>query len=165
MKVIFVEGNDDSNFINEIINKDKNLKIIEYARKKKEKICGIIETINKMDDEYILLADLDGKNRDIRIEELIKKFKNLEKEKIFFSIQEIEAWYLSGISKYYIDKYNIKNKILNNTQDITKEKFEKIFNKQRDTIEIIKLEILSTFDIEKAKVRSESLNIFLKNIL
>lgn len=163
MKYIFVEGDDDVNFI-ENLKKDRSIndiKIITYANKKKEKINGMIKTIKSMKDEYVFLADLDEKKVDIKIKEIEKNFKEIEKEKIFFSIQEIEAWYLSGITDEQIKKYKIKKRILLDTQNITKEKFENIFKNSKDTLLEIKLEILSKFDYEVAKKRNSSLKEFL----
>lgn len=165
MKYIFVEGQDDDNFISEIIVKKEDFKIIPYAEKKKEKVNGMIKTFKKMNNEYVLLADLDEKDSQTRIQELKKQYKDIESKNIYFSIQEIEAWYLSGISDNYINKYKIKNSILQNTENITKEKFENIFHNSRDTILEIKLKILSEFNIEKAKLRNNSLKIFLENCI
>lgn len=165
MKYIFVEGLDDYNFINEIIKETYNLKIIQYSCAKKQKINNLIKTIDKMKEEYILLADLDEKDKEVRKTELKRIYKNLDCDKIYFSIQEIEAWYLSGISEDYKRKYKINNRVLLNTQDITKEKFEKLFENTRDTIYQIKLNILSEFDTESAKERNSSLKLFLENMV
>lgn len=165
MKYIFVEGNDDNNFIDEIIKEKENIKVIQYAGKKKEKIEGMIGTFDKMNEEYIFLADLDEKNKEIRINELKKRFTNINPKNVYFSIQEIEAWYLSGISDNHINKYKIKNNILVDTENITKEKFESLFNTRRETILEIKLNILSEFNFEKAKSRNNSLKLFLENAI
>lgn len=163
MRTIFVEGIDDSNFIKTLLGNDKNVKIIEYAKERKEKINGIINTINILNENYIMLADLDEKDEKNRKKELKKKFKSLSIENIFFSIQEIESWYLAGISDNCIKKYKVKSKMINDTGNITKEKFEKIFKNNRETISVIKYNLLSEYDIEKAKSRNSSLRIFLEN--
>ena len=80
-------------------------KIIQYAEKKKEKIEGMIATFDKMNDDYIFLADLDEKREEIRRKEIMKKFKNINCEKIYFSIQEIESWYIAAISDNNKNKY------------------------------------------------------------
>lgn len=165
MKYIFVEGFDDRNFVSEIIKDKNDIKIIEYADKKKEKIEGMIETFNKMKNEYIFLADLDEKSEEIRKNEIMKKYKNINGEKIYFSIQEIEAWYIAVISDNHISKYKVKNRILLDTQNITKEKFENIFKNRRETTLEIKLDILSEFNLKKAKSRNNSLKLFLENAM
>ena len=165
MKYIFVEGKDDDDLISKIIVKMENFKIITYAEKKKQKVNDIIKTLKKMNNEYVLLADLDEKDQKKRIQEIKERYKDIEVKNIYFSIQEIEAWYLSGISDKCINKYKVKNNILQNTENVTKEKFENIFKNRRDTILEIKLKILSEFDIEKAKLRNNSLKIFLENCI
>lgn len=165
MKYIFVEGNDDNNFIDGIIKEKEEIRVIQYASKKKEKIERMIRSIDSMNEDYIFLADLDEKSEEIRRNELRKRFTNINCKKIYFSIQEIESWYLSGISDNHIKKYKIKEKILKNTENITKEKFEKIFNNKKTTILEIKLNILSEFDFKKAKSRNNSLKLFLENAI
>lgn len=165
MKYIFVEGFDDNNFVSEIIKDKDNIKIIQYADKKKEKIEGMIATFDKMNDEYIFLADLDEKREEIRRKEIMKKFKNINCKKIYFSIQEIESWYIAAISDNNKNKYKVKNKILLNTENITKEKFENIFRNRRETTLEIKLDILSELNLKKAKSRNNSLKLFLENAL
>lgn len=165
MKYIFVEGFDDNNFVSEIIKDKEDIKIIQYAEKKKEKIEGMISTFDKMNDDYIFLADLDEKREEIRRKEIMKKFKNINCEKIYFSIQEIESWYIAAISDNNKNKYKVKNKILLNTENITKEKFENIFRNRRETTLEIKLDILSELNLKKAKSRNNSLKLFLENAL
>lgn len=55
--------------------------------------------------------------------------------------------------------------MINDTGNITKEKFEKIFENNRDTISVIKYNLLSELDIEKAKSRNSSLRLFLENAI
>lgn len=165
MKYIFVEGCDDNYLMDKILENKKDIKIIQYSCIKKEKINGLIISIENMNDEYVLLADLDEKNPTTRKREIKKRFKNIDCEKIYFSIQEIEAWYLAGISENHIKKYKIKNNILLNTENITKEKFENLFKNKRDTILEIKLNLLSEFDFEKAKSRNNSFKLFLENAI
>lgn len=165
MKYIFVEGFDDNNFVSEIIKDKDDIQIIQYAEKKKEKIEGMIATFDKMNDDYIFLADLDEKREAIRRKEIMKKFKNINCEKIYFSIQEIESWYIAAISDNNKNKYKVKNKILLNTENITKEKFENIFRNRRVTTLEIKLDILSELNLKKAKSRNNSLKLFLENAL
>ena len=64
-----------------------------------------------------------------------------------------------------INKYKIKNNILLNTENITKEKFENLFKGKRETILEIKLNLLSEFDFEKAKSRNNSFKLFLENAI
>ena len=156
MIYIFVEGNDDNNLIDEIIKGKDGFKVIQYAEKKKEKIEGLIRSFDKMGEEYIFLADLDEKDEEIRKGEMKKKYSNIKCEKIYFSIQEIEAWYLAGISDNNKRKYRVKDTMLLNTENITKEKFEKLFNNRRETLLQIKLNILADFNFEKAKSRNNS---------
>ena len=164
MIYFFVEGFDDNNLVSEIIKGIDNFKIIEYSTEKKEKINSMISTIISRGDKYIFLADLDEKSMENRIIELKKIFKKLDESNIYFAVKEIESWYLAGISDNLLEKYKIKSRLLINTENINKEKFEKLFIKERETILQIKLRLLSEFNIEKAKSRNNSLKLFLEKV-
>ena len=165
MKYIFVEGFDDNNLISEFVKDKEDIQIIQYAERKNEKVDGMMATFNSMNIEYIFLADLDEKSEEIRKKKICKQFKKINCEKIFFSIQEIEAWYMAILSDNHINKYKIKSKLLKDTQNITKEKFENIFKERKETILEVKFDILSELNLEKAKSRNNSLKLFLENAI
>ncbi|PKP58265.1 MAG: hypothetical protein CVT88_07590 [Candidatus Altiarchaeales archaeon HGW-Altiarchaeales-1] len=64
MLVIFVEGEDDKNFFEKIVTPKLEYKyevrIFEYARRKKEKISDFIRSIKSMNGDYIYVSDFDS---------------------------------------------------------------------------------------------------------
>ena len=164
MIVVFVEGFDDKTFI-ESIFKEVNIKTVPYANSKITKVDGILKTYKETQTKYIFLADLDNKTPQKRKKELLSKYKNLIESNIFFSIQEIESWYLAGISDIYIKRYSVKDKFLNDTSDITKEKFNSIIKPKKDEDnQIVKARICDGYDLEKGLLRNVSLKIFYEKI-
>ena len=60
--LIFVEGSDDERFVNSVLEKE-NVKIIKYAKEKKEYINNYIKSIKSMPNcDYIVICDIDSKS-------------------------------------------------------------------------------------------------------
>lgn len=159
---IFVEGPTDSLFIkkvfNEILLKICNrYTIVEYASREDKKINNYIETIKKVSDwDYIFIADQDGKLD--KKDKILLKYSNLDKDKVFISIFEIESWIIAGISEKAIKKHKI-NFSISNTSSITKEIFNNIIPKRMNKLEFISY-VLSDYNLKNAVSLNESLNIF-----
>lgn len=159
---IFVEGPTDSLFIkkvfNEILLKICNrYTIVEYASREDKKINNYIETIKKVSDwDYIFIADQDGKLD--KKDKILLKYSNLDKDKVFISIFEIESWIIAGISEKTIKKHKI-NFSISNTSSITKEIFNNIIPKRMNKLEFISY-VLSDYNLKNAVSLNESLNIF-----
>lgn len=159
---IFVEGSTDSLFVKEVFN-DVLLKIcnkytiVEYANKEDKKIKKYIATIKKVPNwDYIFIADQDGK-LDKR-NKILLKYSNLDDDKVFISVYEIESWIIAGISEKIIKKHKI-NFSSSNTSSITKEVFNNIIPKRMDKLEFISY-VLSDYNLKNAVNLNESLNIF-----
>ncbi len=159
---IFVEGSTDSLFVKEVFN-DVLLKIcnrytiVEYANKEDKKIKKYIATIKKVPNwDYIFIADQDGK-LDKR-NKILLIYSNLDDDKVFISVYEIESWIIAGISEKIIKKHKI-NFSSSNTSNITKEIFNNIIPKRMDKLEFISY-VLSDYNLKNAVNLNESLNIF-----
>lgn len=159
---IFVEGSTDSLFVKEVFN-DVLLKIcnrytiVEYANKEDKKIKKYIATIKKVPNwDYIFIADQDGKLD--KKNKILLKYSNLDDDKVFISVYEIESWIIAGISEKIIKKHKI-NFSSSNTSNITKEIFNNIIPKRMDKLEFISY-VLSDYNLKNAVNLNESLNIF-----
>lgn len=159
---IFVEGSTDSLFVKEVFN-DVLLKIcnrytiVEYANKEDKKIKKYITTIKNVPNwDYIFIADQDGK-LDKR-NKILLKYSNLDDDKVFISVYEIESWIIAGISEKIIKKHKI-NFSSSNTSNITKEIFNNIIPKRMDKLEFISY-VLNDYNLKNAVNLNESLNIF-----
>ena len=159
---IFVEGPTDRLFIEnvfgKILRKDyKNYYIVEYAVKDKKKVNNYINTINQMKNaDYVFIADQDGNCN--KKERTLAKYNKLEKEKVFLSVYEIESWIIAGISRKFVEKYNLKFNT-QNTSNITKEIFKDLVPSKMDEMEFIST-ILENYDIKSAVCANESLGKF-----
>jgi len=165
----FVEGISDEIFINDITKKlipDIEAIIVTYAEGKKEKIISYLNSLNKMIDDncninYYFIADNDFSlpYPDRKISILKKKFKTVREENTIIVQEEIENWYLAGITRKTLKKLHLKK--IKDTNKITKESFKSLL-KNWDK-EVYK-EILSDYSICHAKEKSNSFKYFIEKI-
>ena len=154
---IFVEGTDDERFINSIL-KEENVRIIKYAKEKKEHINNYIKSIKSMENcDYIVVCDIDLKTISQKKDNILLQFPACEREKIIVSIAEIESWYIAGVDE--ITSKLMKIKYIHCTENITKEKFDQMIPKKMDRINFM-IEILKKFNLEEAILRNNSLKVF-----
>jgi len=150
---IFVEGYDDVIFFEEI-NKLKfeqeynQVEIIPYAKKTDVYIKNLIKNYNKANNiNYIFTFDEDAINK-------VKKY-NVDENRKTIVIKEIESWYLAGLTYEKLQSENINHKEIN-TDNLTKEDFDKLIpEKYRNRTDFM-LEILNHFDIPTAKDNNKS---------
>lgn len=159
MFVIFVEGHDDEQFFKKFFD-TSNFKIHQYANLKKEKINNFIKSLSCMpNSNYIFLADSDGLDCNQKINSLCETYHALDKEKVAVVKYEIESWYLAGVDQNYCNK-NKFSKFIEKTDTVTKEQFNELLPLHRKTRMQIMLDILLNYEIEIAKPRNDSLNLF-----
>jgi len=163
---IWVEGDDDERFFNGILSpklqrKYGTIKIIRYAKMKKEKVDNFIRSIKAMGAEYIYLTDInDSPCVTAKKEEMQKKYQNIDKDKIIVVIREIESWYLAGLDNKACKQLKIKN--FANTDNVTKEKFNALIPERFTSRIDFMSEILKNFSIEIAKQKNNSFQYFVE---
>lgn len=154
---VFVEGPDDERFINAILGKE-NIKVIKYAREKKEDINNYIKSIKSMPNcDYIVICDIDLKSLDQKKDAILSRFPACENEKIIVSIAEIESWYIAGVDE--TTSKSMKIKYVYYTEHITKEKFDQMVPSKMNKINFM-IEILNKFNLDEALLRNKSLKYF-----
>ena len=111
-----------------------------------------------MNADYLFFGDIDNfpcitekKSR------IIEKFgERLDINKIYIVIKEIESWYLAGLDDAKLRKLNI-NETIDNTNNITKEDFERLMPNRASKIDFMQ-RIIELYDIDTAKTKNESFN-------
>ena len=172
---IFIEGNDDEDFVKTVIKpliNKKNIKTWKYSKKKKEKIINFITSIKSMGADYIFITDFDERDcLENRIKEVLNEYSNLDNHCLAIVKNEIESWYISGIN-YDIEIDNEcpkrlrKISIPDDTEKITKEDFIKMIPPSFKGSKIAFMqEILNCFDISIAKERNNSFNCFINDFI
>ena len=138
---VFVEGKDDSRFINFVLvdffnlNKSIILKAIPYKNKARVNTVKLIKQIIETGSgDYIFLSDLDRhtypcvtSRKNSRIKEFHNpEYDDLDFEKIFIVVEEIESWYVAGIDTSLKQFKNLD--IPDNTDTFTKEQFDELIS-------------------------------------
>ena len=172
---IFVEGTDDERFIDKIIKpmlqkSYHHIKIIRYASLKSIVIEGYIKTCKQQNSsDYIFICDLDTiGNQSLCVTLKKQKVQNdygkyIELEKIAVVKEEIESWYLAGITPENMAKFKIK--AFEETESIKKEDFEKMIPKNFISKTEFMVEILKTYSIDKATDYNASLSYFKRKFI
>jgi hypothetical protein len=159
---IFVEGEDDERFFDQIIKPILNQDsiIIKYAQKRKQKIANYVLNVEKMNAGYVFIGDINMKPCITAKKQLLSKLYKLDMEKIIIVKKEIEGWYLAGLDESHCQKFGIP--MVRDTQKIDKERFEHDFipKKFRDNKKDFMTEILRVFSIETAKQKNSSFKYF-----
>jgi len=161
---IWVEGVDDQRFFERIVKPILNkiydcVEIIEYAYMKNEKIVNFLNSIKSMHADYIFVTDINSspcvttKKRDLK-----NRIANIDEGKIIVVIKEIESWYLAGLDDMALKKCGFKK--CNNTNDITKERFNDICQKKFGSHVDCMIELLKFFSLEVARQRNSSFSYF-----
>jgi hypothetical protein len=128
MLYIFVEGADDTKFIDNFVgqkgcfrDKYRKHKCVEYSTgNTAAKILRKFDLFEKQGHECVLLADND------KVDD-VQHFK-ISSDKIFIADKEIESWFLAGFSKEFCDKEDIQ--YIQKTENVDKEIFDTIATKR-----------------------------------
>lgn len=163
---IFVEGTDDALFFNKVfLHRFKKLyddvEIIQYAQMKKSKVDLFILSINTLNFDYIMLADIDDVQTVAEKKRIIKhKFELVDIEKILIVIKEIESWYLAGLTDDFALSLGLEP--IETTNTITKEDFNLYYIRSyRSRIDFMQ-EVLKHYSVEVACRRNRSFDYFYK---
>ena len=161
---IFVEGADDilffkSVFVPIFLEKYDDVEIIQYAQMKRVKVDLFITSIITLGFDYIIAADIDAEPTVMDKKKFVKhKFEVAEMPKIAIVIQEIESWYLAGITNEFIKKMGLYD--LPETNQITKEDFNQYYIKSYHSRIDFMQETLKHYSVDLARERNESFNFF-----
>lgn len=172
---IFVEGPDDERFVNKVIlphlqTKYSFIKLIKYATMTKMAIEALIKTCKqKMSYDYLFMCDMDARgDASYCITSRKSKAQNkygqlLETSKIIIVKEEIESWYLAGITTEQATRLKIK--LVEDTSLTTKEEFVKLIPQNFISTNDFMVEILKHYSLEQGIEANRSLNYFANKYL
>jgi len=157
---IWVEGPDDSRFFESVFKplfekKYQTVEVKEHAWKKNKYIEDFLRSIISMGDEYIFVQDFDSRTCITNVkEDLLSKFSNINENNLNIVKDEIESWYVSGLSRK--DSKYFKISYPNNTETLTKEVFDnEIPTKFNSKIDFTR-EILKRYSVGESISRNSS---------
>lgn len=166
---IFVEGNDDALFFKRVMADEflklyDDVEVIQYAQMKRAKVDLFILSISTLNFKYVITADIDLARSVNDKKKLIKsKFAQVNDENIIIVVEEIESWYLAGMTEELQIEMGLP--ILESTDHITKEDFNSYYQVAfRSRIDFMQ-EVLKNYDLATARQKNRSLNWFYENFL
>src|SRR6185436_2065614 len=124
---LFVEGDDDERFFRTVIvsffeKRYNNVKIVTYAKLKKEKFAGFVRSVRSMGADYLIVGDLDWHPCVTAAKEnLLQRCSQAEPERIQIVKAEIESWYCAGIPEDDADWGSLSIARAPDTERVTKE--------------------------------------------
>lgn len=160
---VFVEGENDEIFVKfffeKVFESYDRVKFWKYAQKKKYDNINLLSAINQIEKwDYILFTDFDSRNSiGERKREVQKKFNNeLDLEKIFIVVEEIESWFTAVLD---FSKFELKNlSYIKDTQEVTKEYFNaQALGRYHPKTHFL-IEIMKSFRLQQGLKRNHSLN-------
>lgn len=171
---LFVEGPDDERIFENvfkplILKKYSFVKIIKYAGLTKKEVRAFIKTLsNQNSSDYLFVCDFDARGDTSfcitkRKKKEIEKFGNiLNPDKIRVVKEEIESWYLAGITSANLKKFKIKE--FKETEFIDKEKFINLIPGKFQNKTDFLIEIIKEFDIETGINKNNSMKYFITKL-
>lgn len=157
---VLLEGGDDQRFFDQILKPEFEKKYDKaipylYARRSKKSLEELLNSLNKNDQDYIIFSDFDeARCITKKKEDLIIKMPRADPARIAIVKQEIESWYLAGLS--YSNAHKLQIPFRPNTEDISKELFPQNRTSRFSSRIDLMQEILKHFDINAAKKQNDS---------
>jgi hypothetical protein len=161
---IFVEGLDDSRFFRSIVvpelkGRYKSIEIIMYAGMKNEKVSAFTKSIRAMGHDFIIAADID-RSPSVRSKKrlMTERYGEIEWERMYIVIQEIESWYLAGISDEDLHRLGLPD--LLTTDEITKEDFNRMMPEMFRSRIAFLIDLMKCYSIPTGRKKNRSFDFF-----
>ncbi len=162
---LFVEGNDDERFFANVIvpllePRYKSVHIVKFACMKRVNVCRLIRSIHRMNDEYLLFADIDNEpGVKAKKHILMERFDALDSRNIVVIIREIESWYLAGLDEAAERDLSLPRHL--STDSLSKEYFNSHIPRRFVSRIAFMLEILTRFSVLVACGKNRSFRYFI----
>jgi hypothetical protein len=162
---IFVEGEKDRLFFSGVVEpifleKCDCVQVIEWASKESDWVNNYIRSIksDRWNADYIFVTDMDTPCVTARKEEIQKRFRGIDDDKIMVVKKEIESWYLAVLDDNKCRDFEIPS--FRDTEGVTKEQFNGLVPARFDSDIDFMQQILNSFEIETAKQKNGSFRYF-----
>lgn len=165
---IWVEGHDDMLFFNKIIrpifrHRYDVVEVRQYAQMKKHKLENLLQSLDELKADCLVIADIDFHPCvTAKKQYLSYRFPSVSPEKFVIVIQEIESWYLAGLTANRSKKLGVSR--VHSTNQITKEVFVELKPRNQTKLSFM-LEILKRYSIHAAKQKNRSFKYFMNKYL
>jgi len=170
---IWVEGVSDQLFIERIVEPIlsdgyTSIRKITYAQQPNEDTDKKIREVARSREvlDHLWLADLDPEKFPCvtaKKNAVMSQHVHLRPDRISIVVPEIEAWYLAGLDSAACTALGIPE--FGNTDRLTKENYQDIIPDSYQSEIVFRMEVLSSFSVEVAKLKNTSFAYFCKKHL
>ena len=166
---MFVEGPTDQMFFENAIKKEmeetySKIRFIMYARRPKEEIKRLIQTLKNGKTPYVVVTYINSALCSTDKKTSIITRTGADSDKIIVVKTEIESWCAAGLNQSDAESLNVVFRT--DTEDVTKEMLYSMMLEGRFQSKIDFLrEILKKFSIEEAKRNNRSFQYFCQKFL
>lgn len=160
---VWVEGTDDERFFERTVRatfeqRYDQVSVVRYAKRKRTKIRGYLNSIKAMGADCILLADINAEPCVTAKKRTLERRHGIEDGKVIVVVMEIESWYVAGVDDEASAELGVP--VLKNTDTLTKEDFNQLMPERFDSRIDFMVEILKSFSGETARRKNGSFRYF-----
>ncbi len=161
---IFVEGSDDVRFFERTLTpalrtRYDEVRLIPYASLRRIAVDRLIRGIERLGDEYVIVADIDAEPS-VRAKKgvILRHFDRAEPGRIAVVVMEIESWYVAGADDGFLRECGLPP---GSTDRLTKEEFNALIPRRYISRVEFMLDLLEAYSLERGADRNRSLGFFL----
>lgn len=162
---ILLEGNDDERFFDRVLSPHfralgYKVYLWKYACEKRRTTIQFLKFLKARGYDFIFVRDIDNSpSIEAKMEELVRSFEGLTRERIAVVVMEIESWYLAGAEEGVLKRYGICHLHIQNTDSLTKEEFNRLVPRRLSKV-VFMHEILKRYRMARARERNRSFRHF-----
>ncbi len=160
---VWVEGTDDERFFERTVRatfeqRYDQVSVVRYAKRKRTKIRGYLNSIKAMGAHCVFLADINAEPCVTAKKERLRQRYGVESDSVIVVIKEIEGWYMAGLDDESSAELGLP--VLKNTDTLTKEDFNSLMPERFDSRIDFMVEILKHFCTGMGKRKNGSFRYF-----
>jgi len=160
---VWVEGTDDERFFERTVRATfeqtyDQVSVVRYAKRKRTKIRGYLNSIKAMPADCIFLADINAEPCVTAKKQKLQESYGIEGDRVIVVVMEIESWYLAGLGDEASAELGVP--VLKDTDSLTKEGFNSLIPQRFDSRIDFTVEILKRFCTGMAKGKNGSFRYF-----
>jgi len=141
------------------------VEVVPYAGMTKAKVTKWIESIRAMEyADYVFLADNDESPCvSTKKAALVQQIKSLQPARVSVVVEEIESWYVAGLTAQGRERLEIGE--MENTNSLDKESFDELRQETFESRIDWMIEMLRYYSFEDGLLRNSSLQYFASKFL
>lgn len=166
---LFLEGADDERFFRAVLfplfrKRYEEVRAVQVSQMTKKRVSDWLRSVEGMRADYLFVRDLDRHPCATAAKDAFRDVHpRLDPARIQVVKVEIESWYCAGIGSGRLTELSVAT--CADAEEITKERLESVLPGGRELRIPTMIEILESYDLDRAAQRNGSLRYFLRKHL